>query len=61
MTTQLVLPFPPASPVNLSILVKVLQALQYLSQNGGNAGLIQHPVLVFPTGDDMLDDVQHRA
>ena len=61
MKTQIVLPFFPAPPVNLSILVKVLQALQHLSQDGGNAGLIQHPVLMFPTGDDMLDDVQHRA
>lgn len=49
------------SPVNLSIFVKVLQSLQDLLQDGGNAGLVQHPGLVLTTGDDMLDDVQDRA
>lgn len=56
---------PPAatddSPVNLSIFVEVLQPLQDLLQDGGNAGLVQHPGLVLATGDDVLDDVQDGA
>lgn len=47
--------------MNLSIFVKVLQPLKNLLQDSGNAGLIQHPGLVFATGDDMLDDVKDRA
>lgn len=47
--------------MNLSIFVKILQSLQDLLQDGGNAGLVQHPGLVLATGDDMLDDVQDRA
>lgn len=53
---------PPAdSPVNLSIFVEVLQPLQDLLQDGGDAGLVQHPGLVLATGDDVLDDVQDGA
>lgn len=47
--------------MNLSIFVKVLQTLQHLLQDAGNAGLVQYPGLVLATGDDMLDDVQDRA
>lgn len=41
--------------------MKVLQSLQDLLQDGGNAGLVQHSGLVLATGDDMLDDIQDRA
>lgn len=47
--------------MNLSIFVKVLQSLQDLLQDAGDAGLVQHPGLVLATRDDMLDDVQNRA
>lgn len=47
--------------MNLSIFVKVLQSLQDLLQDAGNAGLVQHPGLVLATGDGVLDDVQDRA
>lgn len=49
------------SPVDLPIFVEVLQPLQDLLQDGGDAGLVQHPGLVFAAGNDMLDDVQNRA
>lgn len=49
------------TPMNLPVFVKVLQALQHFLQNGSDASLIQHAVLVLPAGDDMFDDVQHRA
>lgn len=45
--------------MNLPVFVKVLQRLQDLFQDGGDAGLVQHSGLVLATRDDMLDDVQH--
>ena len=47
--------------MNLSVFVEVFQGFQHLLQDAGDAGLIQHPGLMLPTGDDVLDDVQHRA
>lgn len=47
--------------MDLPVLVEVLQPLQDLLQDGGDAGLVQHPGLVFTARDDMLDDVQDRA
>lgn len=48
-------------PVDLSVLVKVLQALKHIFQHGGYAGLVQDACLVLASWDDMLDDVQHWA
>lgn len=48
-------------PVDLSVLVQVLQALEHVFQHGGYAGLVQDARLVFASRDDMLDHVQHGA
>lgn len=47
--------------MDLPIFVEVLQPLQDLLQDGGDAGLVQHAGLVFATRNDMLDDVQNGA
>lgn len=47
------------SPMNLPVFVEVLQPLQDLLQDAGDAGLIQHAALVLATRDDVLYDVQH--
>lgn len=47
--------------MDLPIFVEVLQPLQDLLQDGGDAGLVQHSSLVFATRNDMLDDVQDGA
>lgn len=48
-------------PVDLSVLVEVLQAFQHILQHSGYGGLVQDAGLVFPSGDDVLDHIQHRA
>lgn len=48
-------------PVDLSILVEVLQAFQHVLQHSGDGGLVQDAGLVFPSGDDVFDHVQHGA
>lgn len=48
-------------PVDLSVLVKVLQAFQHILQHRGYGGLVQDAGLVFPSGDDVFDHIQHRA
>jgi len=48
-------------PVDLPVLVEVLQAFKHIFQHRGYTGLIQDAGLVFPSWDDMLDHVQHRA
>ena len=45
--------------MDLPIFVKVLQPLQDLLQDAGDAGLVQHSSLVFSARNDMLDDVQN--
>lgn len=47
--------------MDLPIFVEVLQPLQDLLQDGGDAGLVQHSGLVFAARNDMLDDVQNWA
>lgn len=48
-------------PVDLAVLVQVLQALQHVFEDGGDGGLVQDAGLVLPPRDDVLDDVQHGA
>lgn len=47
--------------MDLPIFVEVLQPLQDLLQDGGDAGLVQHASLVLAARNDMLDDVQNGA
>lgn len=48
-------------PVDLSVLVEILQAFKHVLQHSSNGGLVQNAGLVFPSGDDMFDHVQHGA
>lgn len=47
--------------MDLPVFVEVLQPLQDLLQNAGDAGLVQHSSPVLATRNDVLDDVQNRA
>lgn len=47
--------------MDLSVLVEVLQAFQHILQHSGYGGLVQDAGLVFPSGDDVFDHIQHRA
>lgn len=48
-------------PVDLPVLVEVLQSFQHILQHRGYGGLVQDAGLVFPSGDDVFDHVQHGA
>lgn len=48
-------------PVDLSVLVEVLQSFQNILQHRGYGGLVQDAGLVLPSGDDVFDHVQHGA
>lgn len=48
-------------PVDLSVLVEILQAFEHVFQHRGYAGLVQDARLVFASRDDVLDHVQHGA
>lgn len=48
-------------PVDLSILVQVLQAFKHVLQHSSYGGLVQNARLVFPSGDDVFDHIQHGA
>lgn len=51
----------PSLPVDLPVLVQILQTLQHVSQHRGYAGFVQDTRLVFTSRDDMFDYVQHWA
>lgn len=48
-------------PVDLSVLVEVFQAFEHVLQHSGYGGLVKNAGLVFPSGDDVFDHVQHGA
>lgn len=48
-------------PVDLPVLVEVLQAFKHVLQHSGDSGLVQNAGLVLPSGDDVFDHVQHGA
>lgn len=45
----------------LSVLVEILQAFKHILQYSSDGGLVQNAGLVFPSGDDVFDHVQHGA
>lgn len=47
--------------MDLSVLVEVLQAFKHVLQHSSYGGLVQNARLVFPSGDDVFDHVQHGA
>lgn len=47
--------------MDLPVFVEVLQPLQDLLQDAGDAGLVQHSSLVLAARNDVFDDVQNRA